>query len=246
MAEPAEKTLEVENSTMKYVWKTTPLAKFLNYRLERCVGCSLCMEGCPWEAVTKGFIVEVAAGRLEEAPLINVELEKCTFCGLCVSACLFNAFEMAMDGVTIEAAPKVSGRHEIDEEKCLPCLLCEKICPREAIKAEVKVKRKEELVVYREGEPSAAKGKISIDEEKCVYCGLCELLCDAVEIFWEEAKPPDFKPAIGIRVDEEKCDYCGLCEKICPVEAVKVECEYAPPREISEVKVEGEISLDEE
>ncbi len=246
MAETPEKAMEVVDSTLDFVWKTTPLAKHLLYRLEKCVGCTLCMDSCPWEAISKGFVVEVAAGRLEGAPLINLEVEKCTFCSLCVSACLFNAFTMAMDGQAVADYVKVSGSHEIDREKCLPCLLCEKICPREALKAEVKVPRKEDLVIYEEGKPEEARGRIVIDEEKCVYCGLCELLCEAIEIFWEQPKPPDFKPAIGIRVSEEKCDYCGLCEQICPVEAVKVECEYAPRRRIGEVKVEGNLEFEEE
>ncbi|RLI26693.1 MAG: ferredoxin [Candidatus Hecatellales archaeon] len=223
------------------------MGKELRYHLERCVGCTLCMASCPWEALTKGPIVEVAAGRLEEAPLVNVELEKCTFCGLCVSACLFNSFNLFLDGTALEDLLKVSGKHEVDREKCIPCYLCERVCPRQAIKAEVKMARKDELVVYEAGgKPEEARGKIVFDEEKCCYCGLCEALCDAFEIFWEEAKPPEFKPAIGLRIDEEKCDYCGLCEKICPTEALKVECEYAPPRSISEVKIEGEISIDED
>jgi len=246
VTETPEKVMEVEDSTIDYVWKTSPLAKHLRYSLENCVGCSLCMEVCPWNAVSKGFVVEVAAGRLEGAPLINLELEKCTFCGLCVAACLFKAFNMALNGETLGDFVEVAGFHQVDEEKCLPCLLCEKICPREAIKVEVKLPRKEELVVYLEGKPEEAEGKISIDEEKCVYCGLCEILCDAIEIFWEQPSPPSFKPAIGIRVKEDQCDYCELCAEICPVEAIKVECFKTPERKISKPKLEGGISVDEE
>ncbi|MHC1564238.1 MAG: 4Fe-4S binding protein [Candidatus Hecatellaceae archaeon] len=223
------------------------MGKELRYQLEKCVGCSLCMVGCPWEAISKGPIVEVAAGRIEEAPLVNVELEKCTFCGLCVSACLFNSFSMLLDSTTLEDFSKVAGEHRVDEDKCIPCFLCERICPREAIKAKVEIPRKDELVVYEAGgKPEEAEGKIVFEEDKCCYCGLCEALCEAVEIFWEKPKPPEFRPAIGLRIDEEKCDYCGLCEKICPTEALKVECEHAPPRKVQEAEIRGGIEIDQE
>ncbi len=238
---------EIVNSTLKYFWKTSILKKELDYILKRCSGCGLCTV-CPWEAITLGPIVEVAAGRLEEAPLINIDEEKCTFCGICVSLCFFNSLKMSIDGLKVEDTySKIKGKHKLEKEKCLPCLLCSKVCPREAIEVKVEVEKKEDLVKYeKEGGEKEVKGTIEIDEEKCSYCGLCELLCDAIKIFWSEPKPPDYKPALGIAVEKEKCDYCGLCEKICPSEAIKVSCEYAPPRKILEPKVSGEINIDEE
>jgi len=49
---------------------------------DKCVGCSLCIKGCPVAAIT----------------LVNkkavIDLNKCTLCGACVSVCKFNALQM--------------------------------------------------------------------------------------------------------------------------------------------------------
>ncbi|MCX8176474.1 MAG: 4Fe-4S binding protein [Candidatus Bathyarchaeota archaeon] len=236
--------LSIIDSTLRYSWKTSLLRKVLDYEVKNCTGCSLCLV-CPWEAITLGPIVEVAAGRLEEAPLVNVEVEKCTFCGLCVSVCIFNSLKMSINGLKVEDEySKIDGEHNLTREKCLPCLLCSKVCQREAIDVKIKLPKKEDLVRY-ETSKVEAKGKVIFYDNKCCYCGLCEILCDAIKIFWVEAKPPDFKPAVGLRIDENKCDYCGLCEKVCPSEALKVECEHSSPRKILEPKIEGEVNVDD-
>jgi 4Fe-4S ferredoxin len=246
----------LDDTNIRYNWKTSLLDKKLKYDLSRCVGCSLCLP-CPWDAITLGPIQEIAAGRLEGAPLILIDEDKCTFCGLCDSACLFNAIEARFDDIPADAQySRLKGKHELDDEKCAPCLLCEKICPRDAISVDLKVTPKTELVRYTnpkaakrvaDGVPDA-KGSIKIDEDKCTWCGLCELLCpECITIYWleEKPKPPDFIPAVGIRVDTKHCDYCGLCEKICPSDAVQVECESSPSRTIKDPEVEGTMTIDD-
>ena len=246
----------LDDTNIRYNWKTSLLNKNLKYDLSRCVGCSLCLP-CPWDAITLGPVQEIAAGRLEGAPLILIDEDKCTFCGLCDSACLFNAIEARFDDVPADKEySRLKGRHELDEDKCAPCVLCAKICPRDAITVDVKVTPKTQLVTYkdpkaaqrvRDGKPDA-KGTVAIDEDKCTWCGLCELLCpECITIYWSEEKPqpPDFLPAVGIRVDTTECDYCGLCETICPSDAVKVTCDKSPPRTIQEPKVEGSMAIDD-
>ncbi len=246
----------LDDTNIRYNWKTSLLNKNFKYDLSRCVGCSLCIP-CPWDAITLGPIQEIAAGRLEGAPLILIDEDKCTFCGLCDSACLFNAIEARFDDVPADNQySRLKGKHELNEEKCAPCVLCAKLCPRDAITVEVKVMPKTQLVSYKDpkaakrvadGKPDA-KGTIAIAEDKCTWCGLCELLCpECITIYWseEKPKPPDFTPAFGIRVDTTQCDYCGLCETICPSDAVKVTCDKAPPRTIKEPKVKGSMTIDE-
>lgn len=246
----------LDDTNIRYNWKTSLLNKNLKYDLSRCVGCSLCLP-CPWDAITLGPVQEIAAGRLEGAPLILIDEDKCTFCGLCDSACLFNAIEARFDNIPADAQySRLKGKHELDEEKCAPCLLCAKICPREAITVDLKVTPKLQLVTYKDpkatqrvakGSPDA-KGTIAIDEDKCTWCGLCELLCpECITIYWSEEppKPPDFIPAVGIRVDTTQCDYCGLCETICPSDAVKVTCETTPQRTIKEPEVTGSMTIDD-
>jgi len=238
-------TMDVENGIIKLSWKTSLLCKSLNYDIERCVGCTLCLP-CPWEAITKGPIAETAAGRIEGAPLVNVDPDLCTFCGLCESSCIFGAFDAIYEGEgSINDFNIIEGTHEIDEEKCAPCLLCAKVCPTEALVVDISVDKKKDLVKYK-GEVHA-KGSIKVDEDKCSYCGLCELLCpEAIKIFWsEKIDSPRYKPAIAIKVIEEECDYCGLCEKICPDEAIKVECTESSKRTIQEPKITGKLTRDD-
>jgi 4Fe-4S ferredoxin len=246
----------LDDTNIRYNWKTSLLNKNLKYDLTRCVGCSLCLP-CPWDAITLGPVQEIAAGRLEGAPLILIDEDKCTFCGLCDSACLFNALEAHFDDIPADSQySRLKGKHELDDEKCAPCVLCAKICPRDAITVDVQVTPKTKLVVYKDrqaakrvanGTPDA-KGTITISEDKCTWCGLCELLCpECITIYWseEKPKPPDFIPAMGIRVDTTKCDYCGLCETICPSDAVKVTCESTPQRTIKEPEVKGSMTIDD-
>ena len=139
--------------------------------------------------------------------MVNVDPNLCTFCGLCDSSCIYHAFDAKYEGEgAINEFTRIEGTHEIDEEKCAPCLLCAKVCPTDSLDVEVKVDHKKTLVTYKGDEH--AEGTIRIDEDKCSYCGLCEILCpEAIKIFWsDEVKPPDFKPAVGIRVDEDHCE----------------------------------------
>jgi len=234
-------TMDLIDGTIKYVWKTSLLTKTLDYSIDKCVGCNLCLY-CPWDAITIGPVAETAAGRIEGAPLINIDPDLCTFCGLCDSACIFRAFATKYEGEqSVNDYNRVSGTHEIDHNKCAPCLLCAKVCPTNALEVKVEVEKKKNLVTYKE-EPHAI-GSIKLNEDKCSYCGLCELLCPEVfTIFWSDsAEPPEFKPAAAIRMEEKECDYCKLCEKICPDDAIEVTCLEASARIIEDLKISGKL-----
>jgi 4Fe-4S ferredoxin len=234
-------TMELIDGTIKLVWKTSLLSKVLDYSIDKCVGCNLCLY-CPWDAITIGPVAETAAGRIEGAPLINIDPELCTFCGLCDSACIFRAFMIKYDSdKAVNHFNRVSGTHEVDLDKCAPCLLCAKVCPTDALEIEVNVEKKKDLVTYMK--EVHAEGSIQLNEDKCSYCGLCELLCPEVfTIFWSDSvEPPEFKPATAIRMNEKECDYCKLCEKICPDEAIEVKCIEASARIIKEPKITGKL-----
>ncbi|MDH5816643.1 MAG: 4Fe-4S binding protein [Candidatus Nezhaarchaeota archaeon] len=239
-------TLEVEvveDKAISYKWKGPVLEKKLVYNLDKCFGCGLCEIVCPVKAISMGPIKEIASGRIR-APYIIIDETKCIVCPLCSSICPSGALNLELRSDF--EYPRVKGCIVVDKKKCIPCLLCEKVCPRKAIKANVSVKKKRELVKYLEEGNAWGRGRISIDVDKCCFCGLCELLCDAIKIERITPQPPNFKPGISIRVDEEKCDYCGLCERICPVKAIEVECTESAPREVKEPVVEGSIRVNED
>lgn len=241
-----EQSLEFTDSEMKLTWKMDKLKKRLVYVADHCFGCILCEVSCPELAIQLGPIPEIATGELK-APPILIDQDKCIYCGICANVCPPHAIDFTFNDQSVtemEEYPRLLGSINIKDD-CIPCLLCEKVCPREAFKLDLKVEKKDNLVVYKT-EPGKVEGIIEIDKEKCTYCGLCEELCDAIRINWIEPSGESLIPADDIVVDEEKCDYCGLCEKICPSEAVKVECKTETDREVKELVIEGSLELDEE
>ncbi|MBI4665067.1 MAG: cytochrome b N-terminal domain-containing protein [Nitrospinae bacterium] len=59
--------------------------------LEKCVGCALCFQACPFEAVN---IVEKLVNG-ETRAYVTVDTDRCAECGFCVTSCEFDAVAMA-------------------------------------------------------------------------------------------------------------------------------------------------------
>jgi len=243
-----EKNLEViDENKYRVVWKTQFLTKTLLFDNNKCTGCGMCAKACPLEAISIGPVQEIIEGKIE-APKILVDADKCVVCPVCSSVCMFGALTYTVSAEFYPGAPRIRGSIRIDENECVPCRICEKVCPLDAIKIELEVPKKEDLVIY-EKEEAWGKGEIIIDKEKCVYCGLCEELCQAIKIIWvekNEVKAPSYRYAVDILVDEEKCDYCGLCEDICPYDAIQVKCEEHAPRKVLKPIVKGKVIVEDE
>jgi len=71
---PAEKTPPVEGMRARVTW-----------RIEECIGCRLCAQACPAEAI--------AVGGTRAAAEITYRLDRCLFCGECVDVCPTRAIE---------------------------------------------------------------------------------------------------------------------------------------------------------
>ncbi len=183
----------------------------LSYRKDKCVGCGICVDICPTEALKSGPLVPIARG-LVDMDYVNVDKNKCALCGLCAASCPFEAFEFKINDVDIkenELYPKWKHEAEIDEENCIYCKACESACPRDAITVSRDLPDRSKLV----------SGEIEIDKDTCIHCGICEELCpaEAVKVDRNPEKP-------DITIDEDKCVYCLVCKRACPVNAIKAAC----------------------
>jgi 4Fe-4S ferredoxin len=184
-----------------------------------CVGCEICKEICPKEAIEIKTFPKVLGEKLKH-PTIDVDEQKCHFCGICSSLCPFGALKVRVDGehvipvVKTESFPELIREIDVDTTKCdVQCVECEKACPLELIKVSVRtpdgqevtdkesIRDKEKLTVF-----------VDIKKEFCPCCRVCELKCphDAIHVK---------KIFHGtIRIDQEKCPKsCRDCLDVCPI-----------------------------
>jgi 4Fe-4S ferredoxin len=214
-----------------------------------CVGCGICAEICPKEAIDERPH-SVVGGRLRKKPTIDFDIDSCILCGECAVLCPLNALRMEVDGKEVsiivknEAFPVLVKEITVMREECKPeCeLRCQEECPTEAIK--VLTESSEDGKILRITD-------VEINEPLCLYCKRCESACplDAIRV-----KKPfqgtielnadlcpegcraciDLCPAHAIELGEDGkptvlpnfCLFCSACQKVCPKEAIKVKREW--------------------
>jgi energy-converting hydrogenase A subunit Q len=160
---------------------------------EKCVGCVLCRESCPYHAIK--MKTTLSDPIRENVPNINVKL--CRQCGACVKACKTGAIHLESTGS--EEAHSV-----IDEDKCVRCGYCARVCPTEAIK-------------YGEILPRSVVGgkAVVVNQKKCIGCMTCTRVCPsrgAINV-GEVSKLPFIDPSY--------CARCEECMSVCPAQAIR-------------------------
>lgn len=207
----------------------------MEFMPEKCVGCGVCEEVCPKNAVSiyrngKGFMAKIN--------------EKCVVCGVCADFCFYGALRHE-GSVYKELLEEIEFRRvEVDERLCILCGRCMRECPRGAIK----VVRNVDVKKLRKGSIKIGGGciecelcvdicptkavrlsnsKPSISEDKCIYCEMCsricpmnvlEIRCDSCRNFAERSYAVSGK----IILDERACSMCGVCQEVCPIKAISV------------------------
>ncbi len=188
----------------------------------KCVGCGVCMEICPREAIQVTRTPKVE-GEKAKQPTVSISEEKCHYCGICEAICPFGTLNIKVNGehvvsvVDTESFPKIIRKIKVDETKCgLECLEIEEACPLDHIKVRVcDPDGKEVTNAASRSDKKKLKVKVEIDKESCPCCRLCETKFPDGAIHVE-------KIFYGsLRVNSEKCpEGCHDCVDVCPIPGV--------------------------
>ena len=202
----------------------------LSHDNDLCVGCGICSDTCPTDALRLGAIVPIARGILN-MDYVSVNNDKCVLCGLCASSCPFGALDLEIDGESIKDLgnyPVWTHSSEIDEEECIYCGKCSDVCPQDAVFFTRELPDINDLLV----------GTVEVLEDDCIYCSVCAELCP-VSAITIGTDPVSGVPN-SIEVDESKCVYCGVCKRVCPESAIRAVCTTCMhAEEIEKPTIEG-------
>lgn len=208
----------------------------LTLNKKKCVGCGICMQICPREAIE---VAPTPKAEREETktPTVTITKEKCAYCGICEAICPFGALTTRINGehvvpvVESDSFPQLIREITVDETKCgLECTEIEEACPLDLIKVSMNAKKgKVTIEVDKEACPGCRvcetkfpegaihvkkvlEGIVKIDSEKCPEgCHDCLDVCPIPGVLYltEDGK---------VQVNETNCVYCGTCKIVCPEE----------------------------
>ncbi|WOF15291.1 4Fe-4S dicluster domain-containing protein [Methanoplanus sp. FWC-SCC4] len=218
----------------------------LEYSVDNCTGCGICVDSCPEEAISIGPVGAVRRGAIQYGTAIQVDEKKCSYCGVCVIMCPFNAMHLKIDGeeclpiVEKEGFPSYNIVKEIDDEKCVRCTTCEDVCPRSPDKAIIREVPDFEGSAkdgMKKAEIIEAKISFECNDEKCTVCGLCGAVCSALDVVRKPFSAESGDVEGEVKWNQELCDGCGVCADICPSDAIEVKREEAEQKKLGKVSI---------
>ena len=165
-----------------------------------CVGCGLCAEKCPANAIfiESRMLMPVPPDapqpsarpprrEAEIQRIAKVQLDSCIGCGVCQHVCpLPDGPAITVSGVTEQVIVKAP---------------------------EVRNEAKEEQPKQDDQQSGPSKPVAVIDTDQCFGCGLCAEECPLSAITMVDGLP---------RVNADACVGCGLCASNCPAEAIEI------------------------
>ena len=202
---------------------------------KRCVGCSICMEICPKEAIEVTRTAK-RQGKKAQKPTVSISEQKCHYCGICESLCPFGALDLKVNRKPVvpvartESFPQLIRSIKIDQSKCgTECLEIKDACPIDNLKIKGDKKSGKVTVVVDEAScpccrfcetklpdgavrvEKAFYGNLKISNEKCPEgCQDCVDVCPIGDVLYvQEGK---------VQVNDAHCVYCGACKIACPEE----------------------------
>jgi 4Fe-4S ferredoxin len=194
----------------------------LTLNKNKCVGCGVCMEICPQEAIE---VTRTPKAKGEEAktPTVTISKEKCHYCGICEAICPFAALTTKINGehvipvVKSESFPQLIRKITVNETKCgLECTKIEEPCPLDLIKVSVHTKDGKEVKdASSRADKKNLRVTVEVDRESCPGCRLCETKFPDGAIYARKV----FEGSL--RVYSEKCpEGCHDCLDVCPISGV--------------------------
>lgn len=121
-----------------------------NYEIGACMMCGLCVEACPFDAIT-----------LDDHDLPQIDPNRCVGCGLCAKACPKKIVVLVPKNkkpvVKCFSNDKGALVKMYCKAGCIGCGLCVKNCPSQAI--------------------TMTNNLAKIDSKKCTDCGICITKC---------------------------------------------------------------------
>lgn len=205
----------------------------------RCIGCELCKDACPKEAIkiVKPENLEAVSESMPKKITVTVLEDKCNFCGICSEICIFGAFGQSVNGevwvpvLKSESFPQIVHEVKVDVAKCPPgCRICEEECPLHLINVRFN--------------GSGRVSEVNVDVDRCPGCRVCEVKCPYDAIHARKILTGSIKinsdicpegcrrcvdacpiPSVlsisegrKVVVNDLFCVYCGACRNACPVE----------------------------
>jgi H+/Na+-translocating ferredoxin:NAD+ oxidoreductase subunit B len=119
-------------------------------REPECIGCTLCIQACPVDAI-------IGTQRM----MHTVIESECTGCELCVAPCPVDCIDMVGTHVNAETEPVRTQ----DIQPCIHCGICMDVCPQDLAP--------QQLLLFR----NSATVTQSLRLQDCIECRLCDRVC---------------------------------------------------------------------